>query len=171
MSFIWPIMLISLVLIPLWVWLYRRQQRQRQQRVASYGSLGLLQSAGQSPGRRRQIPPLLFLAGMTMLLIALARPQAVVSMPRIEGTVMLVFDVSHSMAADDVEPSRLEAAKVIARKFIEQQPSTVQIGIVTFSDAALLFRYLIMTRHSCSPQSSALAHSAAHLWVRAYLRR
>lgn len=69
-----------------------------------------------------------------MLLIALARPQAVVSMPRIEGTVMLVFDVSHSMAADDVEPSRLEAAKVIARKFIEQQPSTVQIGIVTFSD-------------------------------------
>lgn len=134
MSFIWPIMLILLLFIPLWVWMYRRMQGQRRQRVASYGSLGLLQHAGQAPGRKRHIPALLFLAGMTLLLIALARPQAVVSMPRIEGIVMLVFDVSHSMAADDVAPSRLEAAKVIARKFIERQPSTVQIGIVAFSD-------------------------------------
>ena len=134
MSFIWPIMLILLLFIPLWVWMYRSMQGQRQQRAASYGSLGLLQHAGQAPGRKRHIPALLFLAGMSLLLIALARPQAVVSMPRIEGIVMLVFDVSHSMAADDVAPSRLEAAKVIARKFIEQQPSTVQIGIVAFSD-------------------------------------
>lgn len=137
MVFIWPLMLILLLFIPLWLWMYRRMLRQRQQRSASQGSLSWLQHAGQAPGKRRHVPPALFLAGMTVLLMALARPQAVVSMPRIEGTVMLVFDVSHSMAAEDVKPTRLEAARLIARKFIEQQPATVQIGVVAFSEGGL----------------------------------
>ena len=67
------------------------------------------------------------------MLVALARPQAQVSLPRVEGTVMLVFDVSASMGATDVQPSRLEAAKAAAREFVLSQPSTVQIGIVSFS--------------------------------------
>jgi Ca-activated chloride channel homolog len=70
---------------------------------------------------------------LVVLFIALARPQAEVQLPRVEGTVILVFDVSGSMAADDVEPSRLEAAKKAAREFVASQPESVKIGLVTFS--------------------------------------
>src|SRR5437762_13845825 len=138
MSFIWPVMLLFLLLIPLCVGLYIRLQRQRRRLAASYGSLGLVQaSAGRPLGLRRHIPPALFLVGLTILLIALARPQAVVSLPREEGTVILAFDVSGSMAADDLKPTRIEAAKAAARAFIERQPASVQIGVVAFSDGGL----------------------------------
>lgn len=60
------------------------------------------------------------------------------SLPRIEGTVILAFDVSASMAADDLEPTRMEAAKTAALAFIEQQPSSVQIGVVAFSEGGLV---------------------------------
>ncbi|CAN5863246.1 hypothetical protein BH10CHL1_BH10CHL1_15970 [soil metagenome] len=85
-------------------------------------------------GRRRHLPPIFFLLGLILLLVALARPQAVISLPRIEGTVILAFDISGSMAAEDLKPTRMEAAKVAARDFVERQPSTVQIGVVGFSD-------------------------------------
>jgi Ca-activated chloride channel family protein len=135
MSFIWPVMLLLLLLIPLCIWLYMRLQQQRRRLAASYGGFGLLrEAAGRELGQRRHIPPALFLAGLTILLLAMARPQAVVSLPRIEGTIILGFDVSGSMAADDLKPTRMEAAKTAARQFVEQQPSTVQIGIVAFSD-------------------------------------
>ena len=128
-------MLFFLLLIPLFVLLYLRLQQRRRRLIASYGSLGLVQGAiGRGLGGRRHIPPALFLAGLTVLLIALARPQAVVSLPRVEGTVILAFDVSGSMAAEDLEPTRMEAAKAAARKFVERQPATVQIGVVAFSD-------------------------------------
>ena len=78
---------------------------------------------------------LFFLAGLTILFLSLARPQTVVNLPREEGTVILAFDVSGSMAADDMKPTRMEAAKAAARAFIERQPSTVQIGVVAFSDS------------------------------------
>ncbi|MEW5959166.1 MAG: VWA domain-containing protein [Chloroflexota bacterium] len=133
MSFIWPTMLLSLLLVPLFVGLYLRLQ-QRRRLAARYG--GLIQEAtGRRLGSRRHVPPALFLIGLTMLLIAAARPQAFVSLPRVEGTVILAFDVSGSMAADDLAPTRMEAAKAAARKFIEQQPLSVLIGVVAFSDS------------------------------------
>jgi Ca-activated chloride channel family protein len=138
MSFIWPLMLISLALVPLLIMLYLRVQRRRRQIVARYGSLGFAQtSAARRVGRRRYIPPALFLIGLTILLFALARPQAAVSLPRQEGTVMLLFDVSGSMAAEDMQPTRMEAAKAAARDFVERQPRSVQIGVVAFSDSGL----------------------------------
>jgi Ca-activated chloride channel family protein len=137
MSFIWPVMLILLLLLPLGVLLYLRMQRRRQRMMASYGSMGMVQTAGRQLGARRHIPPALFLAGLAILIIALARPQTVVSVPRVEGTVMLTFDVSGSMAAEDLQPNRMEAAKVAARAFVEQQPSSVRIGILAFSDSGL----------------------------------
>src|SRR5262245_29990135 len=137
MSFIWPVMLILLLLIPLSVALYLRMQRQRRRLIVNYGSMGLVQTAGRQLGARRHIPPALFLAGLTILIIALARPQTVVSIPRVEGTVMLTFDVSGSMAAEDLQPNRMEAAKVAARAFVERQPSSVRIGILAFSDSGL----------------------------------
>ena len=93
------------------------------------------EAAGRRLGLRRHIPPALFLAGLTILLIALARPQTVVSLPRVEGTVILAFDVSGSMAADDLKPTRMEAAKAAARDFVQRQPPSVQIGVVAFSDS------------------------------------
>ncbi len=128
-------MLWLLILIPIAVLLYASFQRRRRKSAAQFGNLGFLQgTTRRSPGLRRHIPPAFFLAGLTILLIALARPQTVVSLPRQEGTVILAFDVSGSMAANDIKPTRIDAAKAAAQDFIQRQPSTVQVGVVAFSD-------------------------------------
>ncbi len=139
MTFIWPIMLFSLLLVPLLIWGYRRQVRRRDQGTAVLGPLGLVQSGdGTAVGRRRHISPILFLIGLTLLLFALSRPEMPVSLPRIEGTVILAFDVSNSMLAEDLEPSRIDAAKTAARTFVENQPSTIRVGVVAFSNGGLI---------------------------------
>lgn len=135
MSFIWPVMLVLLLLIPLFVVLYTRQQQRRQRLLATYGNFGLMQSGGQSIGRRRHLPPLLFLSALALLIVAVARPQMELSLPRVEGTVILAFDVSGSMAADDLQPTRMEAAKSAARDFVANQPRSVLIGVVAFSES------------------------------------
>lgn len=138
MSFIWTFMLWSLILIPLLILLYLRMQRRRAQIALRYGSLGLVQQAsGRGVGMRRHIPAILFLVGLTVLFIALARPQMVIGLPKVEGIVVLAFDVSGSMAAEDFEPNRLEAAKAVAIDFVSRQPSTVKIGVVAFSESGL----------------------------------
>jgi Ca-activated chloride channel family protein len=136
MTFIWPAMLLSLVLVPLGVVLYIILQRRRRRFAARYSHLGLIQgTTGRGSGVHRHIPPALFLAGLTILMVALARPQTVVSLPKVEGTVILAFDDSGSMAADDLKPTRMEAAKTAARDFVQRQPLSVQIGVVAFSDS------------------------------------
>jgi Ca-activated chloride channel homolog len=136
MEFIWPVMLFLLILVPLLVVAYIIIQRRRRQYAASHGSLAFIGQANKrGPGARRHVPPAIFLAGLTILIFSLARPQTVVSLPKIQGTVILAFDVSGSMAADDLKPTRMEAAKVAARDFIQRQPSSVQVGVVAFSDA------------------------------------
>ena len=138
MSFIWPTLLLALFCVPLLVLLYLRIQVQRQAAAARYGSLGLVHDGrGGGIGFRRHLPALIFLAGISLLLFALARPQATVQVPRIDGTVMLTFDVSGSMAADDFAPTRIEAAKAAARQFVENQPSGISIGVVVFSDGGI----------------------------------
>jgi Ca-activated chloride channel homolog len=136
-SFIWPALLYSLFVIPLGVVLYLILQQRRRQFAARYGSFGLL-SGATGLSLRRQIPPVFFLIGLTLLTLALARPQMVVSLPRQAGTVILAFDVSGSMAADDVAPTRMEAAKAAAQDFVQQQPPTVEIGVVAFSDNSFM---------------------------------
>jgi Ca-activated chloride channel family protein len=136
MSFIWPVLLVSLVLVPLAAALYALLQWRRRRRVARYGSFLQGQSpTGRKLGWRRHLPPTLFLAGLTILAVGLARPQAVVNVPRIEGTVILAFDVSGSMAADDIKPTRMDAAKAAALDFVQRQPPSVEIGVVAFSDS------------------------------------
>jgi len=135
MNFIWPDVLYIFILVPLAVFLYVRLQRKRRQQAARLGSLGMMVgSGGKKPGFQRHIPPILFLLALCLLAAALARPQAVISTPRVEGTLILGFDVSGSMAADDFKPTRMEAAKAAARDFVQQQPRGVQIGVVAFSD-------------------------------------
>ena len=139
MTLIWPWMLLTLLLVPLLVGLYARLLRLRQQAVRNLGPLGLVQNtAGVDVGRRRHVPPALFLLGLTFLLFGLSRPELPVSLPRIEGTVILAFDVSNSMLADDLEPTRIEAARAASRAFVENQPSTIQIGVVAFANGGLV---------------------------------
>src|SRR2546423_7958733 len=91
------------------------------------------------PGRiRRDMPPLLFLISLTLMIIAIARPAAVVSLPSQHETVILAMDVSGSMRATDVEPNRLVAAQAAARTFIDEQPRSTRIGVVAFAATALL---------------------------------
>lgn len=138
MSFIWPTLLFLLLLVPLLILLYLQIQGRRRKLAARYGSLGVVNdSQGGRIGVRRHIPALIFLAGISILVFSLARPQATISVPKIEGTVILAFDVSGSMAADDFKPTRMEAAKAAARQFVENQPTGVSIGVVVFSDGGI----------------------------------
>jgi Ca-activated chloride channel family protein len=139
MNFIWPLMLFSLLLVPLLVGLYLRLLQRRRQAVAALGPLGMSQSSsGREIGMRRHVPPAFFMLGLMLLLIGLARPEMLVDLPRVEGTVVLAFDVSNSMEADDLEPTRMEAAKEAARAFVENQPPTILIGVVAFSNGGLV---------------------------------
>lgn len=134
MTLIWPAMLASLLLLPPLVALYLWALARRRRLAERYGGLGLARG-GQGAGQdaRRHIPPALFLTALALLCLALARPQATLALPRVEGTVMLVFDVSGSMAATDVEPSRLGAAQAAAEAFVARRAPTVRVGVVSFS--------------------------------------
>ncbi len=138
MSFQWPWMLLSLGAVPLLVRAYRRLLRRRTTRRTELAALGLVAPGDVSSGRRRHVGPVLFLIAVALLFVALARPEATVSTPHREGTVILAFDVSGSMAATDLAPTRMEAAKAAARAFVERQPATVKVGVVAFSGSGLI---------------------------------
>jgi Ca-activated chloride channel family protein len=137
MSFIWPVMLLLLVAIPLGAAGYVLLERRRRRRAIASGFplVAPAEVAARRARLRRRIPAALMLLGLAVLVFALARPQSVVGVPRIEGTIVLAFDVSGSMAATDLAPTRMEAAKAAAREFVERQPPSVLIGVVAFSDS------------------------------------
>jgi Ca-activated chloride channel family protein len=137
MTFTWPQMLVTLLLIPIFISVYVRMGRRRRAALEKMGALGMAQNASGKKGTRRHIPMILFLIGLTTMLVAMARPHATVSLPSVESIVILAFDVSGSMAAEDMQPTRMEAAKAAAREFVDRQPSTVQIGVVAFSDGGI----------------------------------
>jgi Ca-activated chloride channel homolog len=137
MSFAWPVALLSLLLIPLAVAGYILIQRRRTKYAARFTNLDLLANVVErSPGWRRHLPAALALAALAALLVALARPQTTHARPRSHATVVLTLDVSGSMSATDVRPTRLEAAKAAARTFINQLPKGFRIGVVSFSTTA-----------------------------------
>jgi Ca-activated chloride channel family protein len=150
MSFIWAPALLFLVLIPLGVWVYRARERRRAARVAQFGwgsaggsgasgdsgaPVGSVASVARRRSAIRRIPAVCTVAGLSILVLSLARPESVIGVPRLEGTVLLAFDVSGSMSATDVAPTRMEAAKTAALAFVAAQPPSVRIGIVVFSDS------------------------------------
>jgi len=139
MSFIWPSMLLSLLLVPVLAASYLRLVRRQDLARAELGPLGVLEgSSGAQIRTRRHVPPSLMLLGLSVLLVGMARPEATVDVPHIEGTVMLAFDVSSSMLADDFEPTRMEAAKSAARAFVQNQPPGILLGVVAFSGGGLV---------------------------------
>lgn len=139
MSFLWIEMLWLLALVPGLIIGYIFMQRRRQKYALRYSSLSLVKDAlGRGPGLRRHIPPILFLIALAIMIAALARPVATVTLPSQQGTVVLTLDVSGSMRADDLKPSRMEAAKSAARMFVEKQPKNVRIAVVSFTDYATI---------------------------------
>ncbi|MDG4825473.1 VWA domain-containing protein [Asanoa sp. WMMD1127] len=108
-------------------------RRLHRERTRAYAAAGVTARGG----LRRWLPPVLFLAAVVFLLLAVARPQVTLGVPRTSGTVMLAFDVSNSMGADDIAPNRLAAAQNAAIAFVEAQPDTVDIGVIAFSQGAL----------------------------------
>jgi Ca-activated chloride channel homolog len=134
MSFLWIESLWLLLLVPVLIAGYILIQRRRQKYALRYSSLSIVKEALiQGPGFRRHIPPSLFLAGLLLIIFAMARPVATVILPSQQGTVILAIDVSMSMRANDFKPNRLEAAKAAAIAFVEKQPKNVRIGVVSFS--------------------------------------
>ena len=137
MTFAWPTALVGLGLLPILFGLYLWAQRQRRRYAVRFTNLALLREVvGRGPGVRRHIPPALFLLGLTALLVSLARPSMVLAVPRDQSAVMLVLDVSGSMAARDIQPTRLGAAQQAAKQLISSLPTGAQVGVVAFSDRA-----------------------------------
>jgi Ca-activated chloride channel homolog len=137
MSFSWPWMLLLLLVVPALVLAFRRLSRRRAARREALAALGLTTSAPAAP-RRRHLAPALFLGAFALLAVAAARPVATVVEPRREGTVILAFDVSTSMSAKDMAPSRLEAAKAAARGFVAAQPRAIRLGVVAFGESGIV---------------------------------
>jgi Ca-activated chloride channel family protein len=137
MTFLWPELLWLLVLVPVVVGLYLLLLRRRKRMAVRYASLAMVKDALAGSNRfRRHVPPLLFLAALTLMIVAIARPAAVVTLPTQHETIILAMDVSGSMRAVDVKPNRLTAAQEAARAFINDQPHNVRIGIVSFAGTA-----------------------------------
>jgi len=136
MSFATPFLLWGLLLIPLGLIAYWLIQRRRSKYAARFTNLDLLVNVvDATPGRRRHLPALLALAALAALIVAMARPQKVVAVPREDATVVLTMDSSASMKATDVAPSRLDAAKSAATTFLDDVPDRFRVGLVSFSSA------------------------------------
>ena len=137
MNFLWPeflwLLLALPVLVLLYVWLLRRKKKM----ALRYASLSIIKEA-MGPGQtiRRHIPPALFLLALAAMLLAAARPVAVVTLPSNQQTIILAMDVSGSMRATDVQPNRLVAAQNAAKAFITELPRHVKVGIVAFAGSA-----------------------------------
>jgi len=141
MHFLAPGWLWTLLFVPLLVAGYYALLHRRARQQVDLGTMGLTQSQrGRPIGRRRHVPAVLFLVGVTILFVALARPEIQLDHPRREGTVVLAFDVSASMRADDLAPTRIQAAKRAARTFVSNQPGSIRIGVVSFSTASFVIQ-------------------------------
>jgi len=137
MTFLWPEMLWLLALVPVVVGVYVLLLRRKHRLAVRYASLAMVRDAIGAGNRvRRHVPPALFLVALTLMLVAIARPAAVVTLPSQHEINILAMDESGSMRAVDVKPNRLVAAQEAARAFINDQPHNVRIGVVSFAGTA-----------------------------------
>jgi Ca-activated chloride channel family protein len=137
MTFLWPELLWLLLAVPALIGVYLVVLRRKKKQVLRYASLGLVTDAmGAAQRFRRHIPPLLFLLALITLIVAIARPNAAVTLPSQYETIILAMDVSGSMRATDVQPNRIGAAQAAARAFVGDQPASARIGVVSFAATA-----------------------------------
>lgn len=141
MDLLWPGFLLLLGLIPLVIAVYIWMLRRRRRFAVRYSSLTLVREALPHQSLwRRHLPFALFLLALASLMVALARPVAIVSVPYGRATIILAMDVSRSMCSTDIPPNRLQAAQDAALSFIQRQESSTQIGIVVFAGFAELIQ-------------------------------
>ena len=137
MTFLWPEMLWLLLIVPALLAGYFHLLRRKQEVALRYANLSMVKEAiGAGLKFRRHIPPLLFLIALIAMIVAIARPAAVVTLPSQHQTIILAMDVSGSMRAVDVQPNRISAAQAAAKAFVAEQPSNVRIGVVSFAATA-----------------------------------
>lgn len=137
MTFLWPELLWLLAAVPLLAGAYLWVLRRRKAVALRYAHLALVKQALEGgPRWRRHVPPALLLAAIAAMLFAVSRPVATLTLPSQAQTIILAIDVSGSMRARDVEPSRLEAAQAAAKTFLKEVPLTLKVGIVSFAGTA-----------------------------------
>jgi Ca-activated chloride channel homolog len=133
----WPGLLWALLLVPVALAAYLFAQRRRSGYAVRFTNLDLLANVvTRSPGWRRHLPPAFYLLALAALLTSMARPQAITLVPKEQATVMLVMDVSGSMNATDVQPTRMVAAQQSATTFVEELPKKLRVGVVSFASTA-----------------------------------
>src|SRR5215212_5315726 len=133
MSFHHPLLLLTLLVIPLAVALYWIAERRRMRYAVTFTNLDVLASVAGGRSLRRYVPPALFLLALAALCVAFARPQRHTLVASDKATIILVIDVSGSMHATDVKPTRLGAAQAAVRTFLERVPKRVRVGLIAFS--------------------------------------
>jgi Ca-activated chloride channel homolog len=137
MTFLWPHLLWLLLALPVLIVAYTLLLRRKKKAALRYASLSMVREAmGVGPTIRRHIPPFLFLLALTAMILATARPAAIVMLPSQRQTIILAMDVSGSMRAKDVQPSRIEAAQAAAKAFVNEVPRNTRIGVVSFAATA-----------------------------------
>jgi Ca-activated chloride channel family protein len=167
MKFLWPDMLWLLTVLPVLVAAYLLVLRRAKRAAVRYASLSIIKDAMGRSSIRRHVPAVLLLSALGATLVSMARPAAVIVLPSNHETVILAIDVSGSMRAEDVQPSRLAAAQAAASSFIAEQPPSTRIGIVEFSGSAVLAQpptqsreELQRTIHALQPQNATAIGSA-----------
>ena len=139
MKFLWPQMLWWLLLAPMLVGAYVWWLRRKKKGAVVYSSLDVVKAAiGPGDRIRRHLPPAILLLSLIAMIVAMARPTALVTLPSQQQTIILAIDVSLSMGATDVDPNRLTAAQIAAKSFVEERPPNARIGIVAFGATAAL---------------------------------
>lgn len=136
MSFLSPWLLLSLLLLPVAVGVWLLAERRRMRYAVRYPNVDVLATVVSGRSWLRLVPPLIFLLGLTALLVALARPQVNRTVVKDKATVILVVDTSRSMQAEDVEPTRLGAAQEAIRTFLDRAPSDLRVGLIVFAGEA-----------------------------------
>ena len=139
MTFQWPLVLLALLVVPLLVALYVVRERRRTAFAAAFSNPALLPNViDRAPGPRRHLPLVLLLLGLTAIVVGVARPHMEVNVKREEATIVLAVDVSRSMKAEDVAPTRLDAAREAAKAFLAKVPEKFEVGVVSFATRAVV---------------------------------
>jgi Ca-activated chloride channel homolog len=132
-----PLYLVVLLAVPVVAAAYVLWDQRRKTHAARFATPALYPNVvARSPGRLRHVPVIVLLLALTVLLTGFARPRATISVKREEATILLALDVSRSMTASDVKPTRLAAAQAAARRFLEDVPERYRVGVVTFATRA-----------------------------------
>ena len=139
MTFSWPVAFLALPLVPALLALYLWHEGGRPQTAEKFANPDLLPNVvDRNPGWLRHLPLVVLLVALTAMIVGVARPHATVSVRREEATIVLAMDISRSMKATDVRPTRLDAARTMAKDFLAKVPSKYRVAVVSFATRAVI---------------------------------